>query len=263
MLLWPGDMAREVISLWSEFVEDAPDELGSGAALITAPPADFVPEPARGKPAVGVIICWSGDPDTGARLLAPLREFGPPAIDLVQPMPYAAVQQLLDEGNPPGMHNYWSGDFLTGLPEEAVDALVSHAHQVPSPLSQLILVHGGGALARVPEEATAFGQRQSPFSLHYLGMWPPDHAEDQRNVDFIRGTVAAMRPWATGNSYLNFIGDEGLTKVEVAFGPEKFARLRQIKAEWDPDNVFRHNQNIPPAGQQPTAPVTPTPVVVG
>lgn len=263
MLLYPGHLAREVVTYWRDFVADAPDELGSGVALVTAPPADFVPEPARGKPAVGVIVCWSGGLDEGDRVLAPLRAFGPPAVDLVQPMPYTAVQQLLDEGNPSGMHNYWSGDFLTALPEEAIDALVSHAQPAPSPLTQIIVLNGGGAISRVGEDETAFGQRHAPFNLHYLSMWPPDHAEDQRNVDYTRSVVAAMRPWATGNSYLNFIGDEGLTKVEAAFGPAKFARLQAIKDIWDPGNVFRHNQNIPPTSETARTPATPSPVAAG
>lgn len=246
MLLYPGPMAREVIAFWRDFMADAPDAFGSGVALITAPPADFVPEPARGKPAVGVIACYAGPVDEGERVLAPLRAFGPPAVDLIQPMPYVAVQQLLDHGNPSGMHNYWSGDFLTGLPDDAIDALVSNAQPAPSPLTQIIVVAGGGALSQVGEDETAFGQRQSPFNMHYLSMWPPDHAEDQRNIDFTRALVASMKPWATGSAYLNFIGDEGQSRVEAAFGPEKFRRLQAIKAVWDPDNVFRHNQNIPP-----------------
>ena len=101
-------------------------------------------------------------------------------------MPYIAVQQLLDPANPQGMHNYWSGDFLTGLPDEAIDALVAHAQPPASPLTQIIIVTGGGAIARVGEDETAFGQRHAPFNLHYLSMWPPDHAEDQRNIDFTR-----------------------------------------------------------------------------
>ncbi|GAB3780733.1 FAD-binding oxidoreductase [Nocardioides ungokensis] len=247
MLLYPGFLTRDLIKFWRDLVQDAPDALGSGVALITAPPAEFVPEPARGQPAAGVIVCWAGDIDEGQRFLAPLRDFGPPAVDLVQPMPYTAVQQLIDEPNPAGMHNYWSGDFLAELPDEAVDRLVAQAQPAPSPLTQIILLQGGGAVSRVGEDETAFGQRQAPYNLHYLGMWPPDHAEDQRNIAFIRDLAAAMKPWTTGNAYLNFIGEEGLGRVEAAFGPEKFARLQAIKDVWDPTNVFRHNQNIPPS----------------
>jgi FAD/FMN-containing dehydrogenase len=248
MLLYPGFMAREVLRNWRDFMVDAPREVGSGVALITAPPEEFVPEAARGMPAVGVILLYAGDPDEGRRVLEPLTSFGPPAVDLVQPMPYTAIQQLLDHPNPKGMHNYWSGDFLTDFPDEAIDVYVSHAQPPVSPLTQIIIVAGGGAIADLDDQAMAFGNRTSPWNLHYLSMWPPDHAQDQANIDFTRALAGAMKPWTTGQVYLNFIGDEGLTRVESAYGPEKYARLRKIKKVWDPDNVFRHNQNIPPAG---------------
>jgi FAD/FMN-containing dehydrogenase len=93
----------------------------------------------------------------------------------------------------------------------------------------------------------AFGNRAAPWNVHYLSMWPPDHGQDQVNIDFTRALSTAMKPWTTGQVYLNFIGDEGQARVETAYGPEKYARLREIKKTWDPDNVFRHNQNIPPA----------------
>jgi FAD/FMN-containing dehydrogenase len=233
MLLYPGSMAVDVLRNWRDFMLSAPDEVGSGVALITAPPEEFVPEPARGQPCVGVVIAYAGDPAEAPGVLAP--------------MPYVAVQQLLDPPNQKGMHNYWTGDFLAELPDEAVQAWVGHGFPPVSPLTQLIIVAGGGAIARVDDDATAFGNRKSPFNLHMLGMWPPDPLQDQANIDHIRGVAAAMKPWSTGSVYLNFIGDEGLTRVESAYGPEKYARLRQIKRTWDPDNVFRHNQNIPPA----------------
>lgn len=247
MLLYPGFMAVEVLKHWRDFMLTAPAQVGSGVALITAPPEEFVPEPARGQPACGVILCYAGDPEEGARVMAPLIEFGPPAANLVGPMPYVAVQQLLDPPNPKGMHNYWSGDFLAAFPDEAIETWVGSVYPPVSPLTQMIVVAGGGAIAEVAEDATAFGNRQAPFNLHLLSMWPPDPGQDQANIDKTRAIAAAMKPWTTGGVYLNFIGDEGLVRVESAFGPEKYSRLRKIKRVWDPDNVFRHNQNIPPA----------------
>ncbi len=179
-------------------------------------------------------------------MMRPLREFGPPAVDLVQPMPYVALQRLLDAASPKGLQNYWTADFLAELPDDAVDVLVEHATRPVSPLTQIILVPGGGAIARVDEEATAFGQRRAPWIIHFLSLWP-DPADDERNISYTRTMAAAIKPWATGRAYLNFIGDEGLGRVEAAFGPERFARLQAFKAEWDPENLFRHNQNISPA----------------
>lgn len=247
MLLYPGFMAGDVLRHWRDFMAEAPREVGSGVALITAPPEEFVPEPARGMPAVGVIVLYAGDVEEGRTVLEPLTSFGPPAANLVQPMPYVAVQQLLDPPNQKGMSNYWSGDFLAEFPDEAIETLVAHAQPPVSPLTQVIVVAGGGAIADVPDDATAFGNRTSPFNLHYLSMWPPDGAQDQVNIDFTRALAASMKPWTTGQVYLNFIGDEGLTRVETAYGPTKYTRLRKIKKVWDPENVFRHNQNIPPA----------------
>ena len=247
LLLYPGPMAREVLTHFRNYMATAPDAVGSGVAFITAPPEDFVPEPARGQPAVGVVICYNGDPDEGARVMAPLLEFGPPAVSMVQPMPYVAVQQLLDPANQKGMRNYWSGDFFTDLPDEAIDTLVSNAQPAPSPLTQVIVVPGGGAIARVSDDETAFGQRAAAWNIHYLTMWPPDPSLDEPNIAYTRRLSAAMKPWTTGQVYLNYIGDEGIHRVEAAYGQERYARLRRIKREWDPDNVFCHNQNIPPA----------------
>jgi FAD/FMN-containing dehydrogenase len=193
-----------------------------------------------------VVICCVGDPDESAKVIEPLTSFGPPAANLVGPMPYVAVQQLLDPPNPKGMHNYWSGDFLAEFPDEAIETWVSSVQPPVSPLTQMIVIAGGGAIARVADDATAFGNRQAPFNLHYLSMWPPDPSQDDANIEKTRAIAAAMKPWTTGGVYLNFIGDEGITRVEAAYGPEKYERLRKIKRVWDPDNVFRHNQNIPP-----------------
>ena len=110
----------------------------------------------------------------------------------------------------------------------------------------MLIVAGGGAIARVPEDATAFGERRAPFNMHFLSMWD-DAADDERNIAYTRGIADAMKPWTTGRAYLNFIGDEGLHRIEASFGKEKYARLQQVKAAWDPENVFCHNQNIRPA----------------
>jgi FAD/FMN-containing dehydrogenase len=112
-------------------------------------------------------------------------------------------------------------------------------------MTQIILMPGGGALSRVPEDATAFGERRSPFNVHYLSMWP-DPADSETNIAYTRDIAGAMDPWTTGRAYLNFLGDEGTGRVEAAFGTEKYRRLQALKDVWDPENLFRHNQNIPP-----------------
>jgi FAD/FMN-containing dehydrogenase len=246
MLIWPAHVAGELVRFYRDFIATARDEIGSALAFITAPPAPFVPEPVRGQPVVAIVICYAGPVEEGEEALRPLREFGPPGVDMVQPMPYVDVQRMIDDGNPKGLQNYWSAEFLAELPDEAIDVLVEHGNQPVSPLTQILLVPGGGAIARVDDDATAFGQRDAPWNTHFLSIWP-DPADNERNIAYTRAIATAMKPWTTGRAYLNFIGDEGLGRVEAAYGPERYARLQAIKAVWDPTNLFRHNQNIPPA----------------
>ena len=246
MLMFPAALAGDLLRFYRDFMAAAPDEVGSALAFITAPPEEFVPEPVRGHPVIGIVACYVGPVEDGERAFAPLREFGPPAIDLVGPMPYVAVQQLLDPPAVKGLQNYWTADFFSGLPDDAIDTLVEHATKPVSPLTQIIVVPGGGAVARVHDDDTAFGQRTAPWNIHFLSMWP-DPADTERNIAYTRAISTAMKPWTTGEVYLNFIGDEGQDRVEAGFGPAKYARLRELKAKWDPTNLFRHNQNIPPA----------------
>ena len=246
MLLFPAAAAGDVVRAYRDFMASAPDEMGSGLAFITAPPEDFVPEPVRGHPVVGIICCYAGPVEEGEEVLRPLRELPSLGLDMVQPMPYVEVQRLIEAGLPKGMNHYWTADFLDDLPDEAVDVLVSHATEPVSPMSQVLLIPGGGAIARVDEDAMAFGQRGAPWNTHFLSVWA-DPADTDTNIAYTRAIATAMKPWTTGRAYLNFIGDEGSGRVEAAFGPETYARLAQLKREWDPGNLFRHNQNIQPA----------------
>ena len=249
MLIYPPQRAAEITRAYRDFVLKAPDEVGSGLAFVTAPDAEFVPEPARGHPMIGIICCYLGKPEDGPTAYAPLLELEP-AMVMADVMPYVAVQGLIEAGNQKGFMNYWTGDFYDELPDEAIDKLCEIATQPSSPMNQIIVVPGGGAIARVDDDAMALGSRHAAFNLHFLGMWA-DQADNQRNIDYIRNLAGSLKPWSTGAAYLNFLGDEGASRIEASFGPEKFARLRQIKRQWDPTNVFRHNQNIPPAPEIP------------
>jgi FAD/FMN-containing dehydrogenase len=248
MLIYPSHIARRVVQFWRDFMLDAPDEVGTALAFITAPDLDILPDTARQKPAIGIVVCYSGDLEQGTNVLQPLLDFGPPAANLVQPMPYLAVQQILDPANPKGMLNYWTADFLSDLSDNAVDTLAELATQPVSPLTQIIIIPGGGALSRVADDATAFGNRQAPWNIHYLSMWP-DPAHTDRNIAYTRQLSIAMKPWSTGGAYLNFLGDEGRERIAAAFGPDKYQRLQSIKTKYDPTNLFRHNQNIQPSAQ--------------
>jgi FAD/FMN-containing dehydrogenase len=247
LLMYPHAMAADVLRFWRDYITAAPDDVGSAMAFITAPPEDFVPEPVRGQPVVGVVLAYFGDDlDKGEEVLRPMREFGPPGMDIVDRIPYVAVQQLIDPPNQKGFYNYWTADFIAELPDEAIDIWVAHTAEPSSPFNQMLILAGGGAVTRVDEDATAFPERTSPFNTHYLGMWS-DPADTEKNIAYTRALADAMKPWTTGRAYLNFLGDEGTARVASAFGPEKYQRLQALKATWDPTNLFRHNQNIPPA----------------
>ena len=246
LVLHPAPRGADLLKFWRDFMLVAPDEVNSAIAFISAPPADFVPEPVRGHPVIGLVVVYVGDPDKGQEVLRPLLEWGPPAVNLVQPMPYVAVQQMLDGANAPGMRNYWTSDFVD-LPDEACETFAAIANTHTSPLSQSLMVAGGGAVARVENDAMAFGQRQAPFNIHLLNMWPPDPSMDAEQIGWVKDFGARMKPWTRQGAYLNYLGDEGIDRVREAFGPEKFARLQALKDRYDPTNMFRHNQNIPPS----------------
>ncbi|MGH2994029.1 MAG: FAD-binding oxidoreductase [Solirubrobacterales bacterium] len=247
MLMYPAAMAAGVLANLRDVMADAPDEVGSGVALLTAPPEEFVPEPVRGEPVAGVIVCYAGPPEDGEEALRPLREFGPPAMDMVEPMPYIAIQRLIEDGYPAGMRNYWTGDFLGGLPEEAIEVMCRYHLSKPSPLTQILTLPGGGAAARVPDDAMALGSRGAPFNYHITSLWP-DPADDEANIAWTRELAAELKPFTTGHAYLNFLGDEGEERVIAAFKPEAYARLTALKDRYDPENLFRFNQNIRPSG---------------
>ena len=246
VLIYPAAMAAAVLRNFDEVMASAPDEVGSGVALFTAPADEAFPEPVRGQPIVGVVASYAGAVEDAEEALRPLREFGPPAIDLVEPTPYVALQQLFDPDFPHGMRNYWTGEFLAGLPEEAIEVLCRFHLSKPSSLSEIFLLPGGGACAHVPDGTLALGGREAPFNIHILSLWE-DPADDAANIAWTRELSAAIKPFATGRVYVNFIGDEGRDRVVASFGEETYARLQRLKARYDPENVFRSSQNIEPA----------------
>ena len=252
--MYPAPMTGAVLRHFRDFMVEAPDEVCAGCALISAPPEEFVPEPVRGQPVLGIVLCYAGPLDQAEDALEPLREFGPPAMDMVQPIPYLAVQQLIDPPNQPGRRNYWTADFLAELPDEAIDVLCERHLSRPSPLSQILVLPGGGAISRVPDDAMAFGQRGAPFNLHIISMWL-DAADDDANIDWTREFGARMKPFTTGRAYLNFIGEEGEDRVRAAFGPETYARLQALKDRLRPDQPVpaQPEHQADRAGERPGA----------
>lgn len=246
LMLFPIDRLRDVLRRWRDYVDEAPDELSTGFAVITAPPEPFVPESLRGQVACGIVAMYVGDPAAGASVIKPLRDLGPP-VDLVQPMPYTAFQAMLDGAAPKGLRSYWRGEYLRRVSDGAAEALVQHAPALASaamPFSQTVIFRIGQGVTAVPEEATAFSHRDANYLFHPITMWQ-DPADDDRLVAASRAFCDAMRPFSTGAAYLNFTPED---RVRDAFGAEKHARLVALKDRYDPNNLFQLNQNIKPSG---------------
>jgi FAD/FMN-containing dehydrogenase len=239
-VLYPLTQAREVFCVYRECVAAAPDEL-TAAVLITTW--------SNGTPAIAVVVCHSGDLAVGERLVQPVRNLGAPIVDTIRRTSYAELQTTFDATNPPGPWYYRTG-YFTGekvLGDDFVDLLLAQTNfPSPSPLSRIVIEHLGGAVARVPAAATAFVHRAAPFDLIVIaGGFRPE--ETDKNFAWARGVSSAMRPFMSGGAYVNYLGaDADADTVRAAYGPA-WERLAALKAKYDPDNVFRLNQNIRPA----------------
>jgi hypothetical protein len=238
LLVWPRAMARDVLRAYRDFTQSAPENVGAYAGLATAP---------DGVPIVVVIACHFGPTEEGEALLRPLRTFGPPAADLVQPMPYTAAQQLLDAGNPPGNRVYWKSAVLRSIDDEVLDAIIAEAEATPSPLSATLIEFYGGAFNRVGATETAYPHRDVMYALNAIAAWT-DPAQDEANIGWARRMWDIAQRHSPGSVYVNFlgVGDAGEDRVKASYGPN-FDRLAQVKAKYDPGNLFRLNHNIPPA----------------
>lgn len=246
MLIHPMESARDVIAGYRDVVESAPEELVTALAIVQAPPAPFVPPEMVGTPVLGIVLLYVGDVERGTEVAAALRAVGPPAMDLVEPMPYTAFQAMLDDFAPSGWQNHHRGEHLTALSDGVIDAFVTHGPQRLSPMTQAILFRHGGAVARVPEDATAASHRDAVYMAHPIACWL-DPAENERHIAWAKQFSAAMRPFTTGGVYLNFEQDGGEEHVRRGYSAGKYARLVALKDAWDPDNLFRVNQNILPS----------------
>ena len=244
LLLWPGDSGYDVGRAYRDMAFDAPDELGSGLVFLSGPPEEFIPPHLQGQTVAAIAVLWAGDVSDGQDAIAGLRALGP-EVDLVGPMPYADFQCMIDD--PPGHGNYWSADYHDTLPDEALDTFVKYGFERRSALTQQILLPWGGQIARVADDATPMTHRDVRWITHPFAVW--DLAEDATaNIEWAQGFRRDIAAHTNGGVYLNFIGHEGEERIKAAFGETKYRRLQDVKAVWDPGNVFQGNQNIRPAG---------------
>jgi FAD/FMN-containing dehydrogenase len=243
LLMWLPEDAQRVVRATRDLFESGPDEIGGGVLWMTAPDEDFVPPGLAGRLVCAAVVAYTGPEDAAREVVAPLLALRP-AAQLVAQMPYADLQSSLDDE--PGHRNYWSAEHLPHLPDEAVAEFCRVSEQLISPApAQSALFAGGGAAARATTDYP-IPWRHTFWTVHPFGLWD-DPADDERVVGWTRELRAAVRPWATGAVYLNFIGDEGAERVVAGLGEENYRRLGEVKRVWDPDNVFRLNHNIAPS----------------
>jgi len=247
---YPLEDEADVLRGWRDYVESAPNEVTSVCVSLTFPADPEMPEAMHDRPVAVIGGVYAGDPDEGMKVLQPLRELGTHIVDLSQPMPFTAVQTAFDPLFPRNqLRAYWKSQYLDELSDGAIDLMATKAAERPAPLTLVNMFHMGGAIADVGPEDTAFSERSSPYMVSIDGMWT-DAADDADNVAWVRSTWDAFSEFGTGGVYLNFTGldDEAPSAgVDSAFG-RNLSRLGKAKAAYDPDNFFRLNNNIAPAG---------------
>ena len=248
MVFYPMEEAHDVLRRYREYAAAAPDEVATLVSLRLAPPAPFLPEHVHGRKIVAMGVCYAGDPDVGEAVIAPLRRLGTPLADAVAPKPFVELQKMFDSAVPHFNRYYWKAHHLPPLSDAAIDTLIRYAWRAPSPLSKTGLFHLGGAVSRVGEQDTAYGNRQAAHSIHIDSNWTDPGADDE-NIAWAREFFEALQPFSTGGVYVNFLGNEGDDRVRSAYGDETYGRLEALKTRYDPMNLFRSNQNIKPSAE--------------
>jgi FAD/FMN-containing dehydrogenase len=237
LALHPFARARDVLRFYRDATASAPDELTMFAGLIHGPDA---------SPLSGIIAAHCGSLSDGAAALQSIKAFGPPVMDAIGPMPYTALNQMIDAGYPKGALNYWKSSFLRELSDAAIDTMIECYSRVPSLMAGIILEHAHGAMTRVGVSDTAFPHRATGYNMLFLTQWK-EQADSEACIAWTRESYAAMKPFFATGRYVNYLDDdEAGDPAADAYGPN-YARLRQIKAKFDPTNFFHHNQNVRPA----------------
>jgi FAD/FMN-containing dehydrogenase len=246
LIVHPFAAAKEVLHEYRRLVAKAPDELCCWAVMRKAPPLPFLPPEVHGTEVLVLALCHAGDPVAGEKAVAPFKAIGKPIADVVGPAPYAAWQMAFDPLLTPGERNYWKSHDFAELADGLVDALLNAVRRLPSPQCEIFVAHLGGAINRVPAEATAYPHRNVDFVVNVHTRWSSP-SEDAACVGWARELYDAAAPFATGGVYVNFMPDDEAQRVRSgAYGPN-YDRLAKIKAKYDPKNLFRMNQNVVPA----------------
>ncbi|GAB2457553.1 oxidoreductase [Hymenobacter qilianensis] len=243
-MLWPMSEARAVMQWYRTFIQKAPDYINGFFAFLSVPPGPPFPEQLWGQTMCGVVWCYTGAPEQVEKTFEPIRSFRPPALDLVGPLPLPALQSMFDGLYPPGLQWYWKADFVNELSDEAIDIHLKFGHELPTPLSTMHLYPINGAAARVGAQSTAWNYRHSTWSMVIAGV-DADPANRQRITDWAKAYWNALHPYSAGGAYVNFMMEEGQERIKATYGIN-YEHLVTVKNKYDPDNLFRVNQNIRP-----------------
>lgn len=244
---WRGEEAASVLELYQSVVAKAPRELACIAALRLAPPAPWLAKEVHGKPIVALFVCYSGRLDDAEALLAPIKRFGTPVGDILQPRSYVSQQSLLDATQPKGRRYYWKSEYLRAFEPGLFSRAIEQASRIVSPHSAILVFPVDGAMNELPEDHSAVGNRDAKAVLNVAGAWDGP-AGDEANIEWARTAWRDLRQFSTGGTYVNFLTEEeGEDRTRAAYRGN-YARLAQLKAVWDPANVFRTNKNIAAAG---------------
>ncbi|MFD3875689.1 FAD-binding protein [Streptomyces sp. NPDC058623] len=242
-LLYLPEYGPEVVRTFRAVIEEGPREASGAALYLTGPPEEFVPKHLVGRLMAGVLLTYAGPEDEMRGLAEPLLAL-PHESEVVTAIAYADLQCMIDD--PPGLRNYWSAEYLTGLPDAFVDAFCARAGTMPVPTgTQHLVFPQGGAIADGPADYPV-PYRDAAWAVHPFAIWE-DPADDEPCRQWVKEVRADAAPWSTGAVYLNFTGNEGAGRIVAGLGAENMRRLGMVKQEYDPDNVFRFNHNIPPA----------------
>jgi len=245
LVVHPFAAARDVMRDWRDVMASAPDDLSCWIVARKAPPLPFLPETWHGREVLLLAMLWAGDPAAGEEGTRAVRSIGTPIADVVGPTPYVAFQQAFDPLLLPGARNYWKSHNFSSLPDAAIDTFVRQLEGLPSPQCELLLCHLGGAAGRVPVSATAYPHRDANFVMNVHARWE-SRQDDQACTGWARKAFESMAPHSTGGTYVNFMTDDE-ERARAAYGAN-YDRLARLKERYDPTNLFRMNQNVPPAG---------------
>ena len=248
LIAWPASEAPKVLELYRSLTEQAPPELTMVTLMRPAPPAPWLPPEIHGKPIVAIAACYTGTAEEGEKVVAPIKSFGKPLGDILVRRPYVQMQSLLDATQPKGRRYYWKSEYLPRIEPALCQKVMEHAARIRSPHSAVILFHMGGALNRLDQNHSPVGNRDTHYIVNITASWV-EPGEDQANIEWARSAWNDMKSFSTGGTYINFLTqDEGPERIQAALG-KSLQRLGQVKARWDPDNLFRTNRNITPTGE--------------